>query len=99
MKIAFVIHNEHFAARMMQVLQSIGIDYFTRWDQAIGKGHGTDPHLGRGGYPSTNSVLMIAFQEEAPLEALIQAILKVNAEIKRPDDRVRLFQLPLERIV
>jgi len=99
MKIAFVIHNEHFAARMMQVLQGIGIDYFTRWDQAIGKGHGTDPHLGRGGYPSTNSVLMIAFQEEAPLEALIQAILKVNAEIKRPDDRVRLFQLPLERIV
>lgn len=99
MKIAFVIHNEHFAARMMQVLQSIGIDYFTRWDQAIGKGHGTDPHLGRGSYPSTNSVLMIAFQEEAPLEALIQAILKVNAEIKRPDDRVRLFQLPLERIV
>ena len=99
MKFAFVIHNEHFAACMMQVLQSIGIDYFTRWDQAIGKGHGTDPHLGRGGYPSTNSVLMIAFQEEAPLEALIQAILKVNAEIKRPDDRVRLFQLPLERIV
>ena len=99
MKFAFVVHNEHFASRMLQVLQSIGIDYFTRWDQAIGKGHGTDPHLGRGGYPSTNSVLMIAFQEEAPLEALIQAIQKVNAEIKRPDDRVRLFQLPLERIV
>jgi hypothetical protein len=99
MKIAFVIHNEHFAARMMQLLQAVGIDYFTRWDQAIGKGHGTDPHLGRGGFPGTNSVLMIAFQEEAPLEALIQAISKVNAEIRRPDDRIRLFQLPLERIV
>lgn len=22
-----------------------------------------------------------------------------NAEIKRPDDRIRLFQLPLERVV
>jgi hypothetical protein len=99
MKIAFVIHNEHFATRMMQLLHAVGIDYFTRWDQAIGKGHGTDPHLGRGGFPSTNSVLMIAFQEEAPLEALIQAISKVNAEIKRPDDQIRLFQLPLERMV
>lgn len=99
MKFAFVVHNEHFAARTMQLLQAAGIDYFTRWDQAIGKGHGTDPHLGRGGFPSTNSVFMIAFQEEAPLDALIQAIIKANAEIKRPDDRIRLFQLPLDRIV
>ena len=99
MKIAFIIHNEYFSTRVMQLLHAVGIDYFTRWDQATGKGHGTDPHLGRGGYPSTNSVMMIAFQDDAPLEALIQAITKVNAEVKRPDDRVRLFQLPLERIV
>ena len=99
MKIAFIVHNEHFATRVMQLLHAVGIDYFTRWDQAIGKGHGTEPHLGRGGYPSTNSVLMIAFQEEAPLEALIQAISKANAEITRPDDRIRLFQLPLDRMV
>ena len=42
---------------------------------------------------------MIAFQEEAPLETLIQTIPAANAEIKRPDDRMRLFQLPLERMV
>lgn len=99
MKIAFVVHNEHYAARMMDLLHAVGIDYFTRWDQAIGKGHGTDPHLGRGGYPGTNSVLMIAFRDEPVLEALIEAIAKANGEIKRPDDRIRLFQLPLERIV
>jgi hypothetical protein len=99
MKLAFIVHNEYFAARVMQLLHALGIDYFTRWDQAIGKGHGTEPHLGRGSFSSTNSVLMIAFQEEAPLESLIQAISKANAEIRRPDDRIRLFQLPLERIV
>jgi hypothetical protein len=98
-KIAFIVHNEHFATRVMQLLHAVGIDYFTRWDQAIGKGHGTEPHLGRGGYPTTNSVLMVAFQEEAPLESLIQAISKANAEITRPDDRIRLFQLPLDRMV
>ena len=99
MKMAFIVHNEHFATRVLQLLHEVGIDYFTRWDQAIGKGHGTEPHLGRGSYASTNSVLMIAFQEEAPLESLIQAISKANAEIRRPDDRIRLFQLPLERMV
>ena len=99
MKIALVVHNEHFTPRVMQLLDAAGIDYYTRWDQATGKGHGTEPHLGRGGYPSTNSVLMVAFQEEAPLETLIQTITAANAEIKRPDDRIRLFQLPLERMV
>ena len=99
MKIAFVIHNELFRSRVMQLLTDAGIDYYTRWDQVQGKGHGTDPHLGAGSFPSMNSILMIAFHDEAPLETLIQAITAANAEIKRPDDRIRLLQVPLERMV
>lgn len=99
MKFAFIVHNEHYTARVMQLLNAVGIDYYTRWEQAKGKGHGTEPHLGAGGFPSTNSVLMIAFQDEKPLEDLIQAITTANTEIKRPDDRIRLFQLPLDRMV
>lgn len=99
MKIAFVIHNELFTPQVMQLMAAAGIDYYTRWDQAKGKGHGTEPHLGSGSFGSTNSVLMIAFQEEAPLEALIREIIAANQEITRPDDKIRLFQLPLERIV
>lgn len=99
MKIAFVIHNEFFTPQVMQLMAAADIDYYTRWDQAKGKGHGTEPHLGSGSFGSTNSVLMIAFQEEAPLEALIREIIAANREITRPDDKIRLFQLPLERIV
>ena len=99
MKIAFVVHTEHYNARVLQLLDAVGIDYYTRWEQATGKGHSTEPHLGRGAFASTNSVMMIAFQEEAPLEALIQAIVAANSEIKRAADRIRLFQLPLDRMV
>ena len=99
MKIAFIVHNEHFTSRMMQLLNVVGIDYYTRWEHAKGKGRGTEPHLGAGGYPSTNSVLMIAFQDEAPLETLIQGVTAANTEIRRPDDKIRLFQVPLERML
>ncbi|MBI4192097.1 MAG: hypothetical protein HY525_16350 [Betaproteobacteria bacterium] len=99
MKIAFVVHNELFTPRVMELLDAAGIDYYTRWESVTGKGRGTEAHLGKGGTPSTNSALMIAFQEEAPLEALIKIITASNAAIKRPDDKIRLFQLPLERIV
>jgi len=98
-KIVFIIHSEYYTKRVMDLLDEAGIDYYTRWDHAQGKGHGTEPHLGRGAFASTNSVMMIAFREEAPLEALVQAIVAANSEIKRAADRIRLFQLPLDRMV
>jgi hypothetical protein len=99
MKMAFIVHSEYYASQVMQILRDAGIDYYTRWDRAIGKGAGTEPHLGAGSYGSTNSVVMIAFENEGPLEGLIKGIAAANAEIKRADDRIRLFQVPLERIV
>jgi hypothetical protein len=96
---AFLVHNEYFTPRVMQLLKDAGIDYYTRWDHAQGKGHGTDPHLGVGSYASMNAVLMIAFRDEPVLEGLIERITAANKEIIRADDRIRLFQLPLERIV
>jgi len=99
MKFVFIVHTEHNTARVMQIFDTVGIDYYTRWDNATGKGHGTEPHLGRGSFASTNSVMMVAFQDEAPLEALVRSITAANSEIKRAADRIRLFQLPLERMV
>ena len=99
MKLSFIIHNAYHTDRVMQLLRDNGIDYYTRWDHASGKGHGTEPHLGRGSYGSTNAVLMVAFEDEAPLQALISAIQSSNAAIARKADHIRLFQTPLEAIV
>ena len=99
MKIAFTACNDVYTPRLMLVLQTLGIDYYTRWDHATGKGHGTEPHLGTRSFPGHNSVLMIAFREEDSLEKLIVEIVSANKEIQRADDKIRLFQVPLERIV
>lgn len=99
MKLAFVVYNDFLTPRVMHLMKATGIDYYTRWDHATGKGPGTEPHLGAGSYASTNSVLMIAFEENAPLDSLIDAITHANQEVQRADDKIRLFQLPLERIV
>ena len=95
----FLVCNSYFMDRVMAILKDLGIDYFTSWDRAKGKGHGTDPHLGAGAFGSTNTVTMIAFEEKAPLDALVGALAVANRDIKRKSDHVRLFQLPLDRIV
>ena len=99
MKIAFIICNEVYTPRIMEILSSNGVDYYTRWEQVKGKGHGTEPHLGTRSFPALNVVLMIAFEEQERLEKVIEQIRATNSEISRPDDRIRLFQVPLERMV
>lgn len=99
MKIAFTVCNDVYTPRLMSLLQALGIDYYTRWDHVTGKGHGTEPHLGTRSFPGHNSVLMIAFQDEELIEKLVVAIVGINKEILRADDKIRLFQMPLERIV
>jgi hypothetical protein len=96
---ALLVCNSYFMDRVMKILKDLGIDYFTSWDNARGKGHGTEPHLGSGAYASTNSVTMIAFEDTAPLEALIAALKTANQDIRRTSDHIRLFQLPMDRIV
>jgi hypothetical protein len=99
MKLTFIVYNEYVDPQVMGALKARDIDYYTRWENVKGKGHGTEPHIGVGGYAATNRVLMIAFEDDAPLAALIQSITDLNAKARRPDDRVRLFQVPLERMV
>ncbi len=99
MKIVYVICTEVYESRIMDILTRTGIDYFTCWEGVKGKGHGTDPHLGTRSFPGMNAVLLIAIQDEAVLKKLIIEITEANKEISKPDDRIRLFQVPLEKIV
>ena len=99
MKIVYVICNEVFEDRIMGILARTGIDYYTCWEHVKGKGHETEPHLGTRSFPGMNAVLMIALPDELPLKKLIGEIEEANKGIVKTDDRIRLFQMPLERVV
>ncbi len=99
MKIVFLVCNEVFESRLLAILNQVGIDYYTCWERVKGKGHQTEPHLGTRSFPGMNAVLMIAIQEKTILDQLIRFVGEANEEIIKPDDRIRMFQLPLERII
>ena len=99
MKLTFIIYYEHMDTQVMAMLKALDIDYYTRWSHVTGKGHGTEPHIGTGSYVRTNSALMIAFEDDAPRVALMQLIVAANEQARRPDERIRFFQVPLEHLV
>ena len=99
MKIVFLVYHDILDDRISKLLDELKIDFFTEWENVKGKGHSTDAHLGSRTFPGYNSVRMIAFHEEKILLELTKKISNLNSEIVREDDKIRLFQIPLEKIV
>lgn len=99
MKLAFITYREILDDRIAKGLDELGIDFYTQWEEVKGKGHKTDAHLGNRPFPGFNNVRMIAFQDEELLDRLILKIKELNDLVERDDDKIRLFQLPLEKII
>jgi hypothetical protein len=99
MKLTFLVYHDILDDRVTEALKGLEIDFYTQWEDVKGKGHNTDAHLGNRPFPGFNFVRMIAFTEEDLLEKLIAEINKLNKIVERDDDKIRLFQVPLERIV
>ena len=99
MKLTFIVYHDILDDRVSTSLKNLDIDYYTEWEDVKGKGHKSDAHLGNRPYPGYNIVRMIAFTEENKLVQLIEKIIELNKIVERDDDKIRLFQVPLERIV
>ncbi|HMU44252.1 MAG TPA: hypothetical protein PKA80_13215 [Ignavibacteriaceae bacterium] len=99
MKLAFVIYHDILDDRVSKALSELNIDFYTEWENVKGKGHNTDAHLGNRPYPGYNNVRMIAFAVDSMIESLTSKIKELNEVIERDDDKIRMFLVPLEKIV
>ena len=99
MKLTFLVYHDILDDRVAKALDELKIDFYTRWEDVKGKGHHTDAHLGNRPFPGYNNVRMIAFVDESLLNELINKLDELNKLVERDDDKIRLFQVPLERVV
>ncbi len=99
MKLTFMVYRDILDGRISEALNDLNIDYYTEWEGVKGKGHKTDAHLGNRPFPGFNNVRMIAFSDDSKIEELADKINELNLTVEREDNKIRLFQIPLERIV
>lgn len=99
MKLAFVIYHDILDDRISAALNELNIDFYTKWEDVKGKGHNTDAHLGNRPYPGYNIVRMIAFAADDLIDLVTSKIKEMNQLIERDDDKIRMFLVPLEKIV
>ncbi len=99
MKIILIVYHDILEDRVDNLLNKLNIDYYTEWENVKGKGHLSDAHLGTRTFPGFNNVRMVALQNEDILVQLEIGIEELNKITIRGDDKIRMFQLPLEKII
>lgn len=99
MKMAVIIHSEYQNNDIITLMNQAGIDFYTRWEKVTGKGHNTLSHLGHRGGPGFNTITMIVSPDDDKLEVLIEIINYKNDQYYLSKDRIRIFIIPVEKMI
>ena len=99
MKIALIVYHDVFDDRIIEILDELKIDSYTKWENVTGKFEGSEPHLGTRTFPGHDSVRLLPFREEEKLNKLIMILEDFNKAAHKAADQIRLYSLPLEKIV
>ena len=95
MKMIFIMYNIAINDEVMEVLKTVGIDGYTRWERTTGSGKTSGSHLGTHVWPPVNSVLAIAVEDDRK-DKLIERIKEVRKKIGK--EGIKAFVLPLEEM-
>jgi len=99
MKIAVLVYHDVFDDRVVEILDELKIDSYTKWENVTGKFEGSEPHLGTRTFPGHQSVRLLPFRDEEKLTELIKVLEDFNKAARKSADQIRLYSLPLEKIV
>jgi hypothetical protein len=82
---------------LMELLSSLGIEGYTKWERALGRGRTSGPHLGTHIWPKTNALLSIAL-EDLQASQLIEKLQELKAT-PLGREGIKAFLWPLEKMV
>ena len=97
MKMVFIIYNVAIEEEVMEALEAIGIENYTKWDKVLGKGPISGSHFDSDVWPGVNSMLALAMEDKKKNEVIAKVReLKSKESLRR--EGIRVFVLPLEEM-
>lgn len=96
MKIVLIVYNRAIDEEVMEVLEEIGIESYTKWDRVLGRGRASGPHLDSDIWPGVNYMITIACQDEMK-DRIITRVVKLKENLAK--EGIKAFVLPLEEMV
>ncbi|OQX85082.1 MAG: hypothetical protein B6D63_02995 [Candidatus Latescibacteria bacterium 4484_7] len=82
MKLVLIVFNSSIEDVVIESLKNAGIDEYTKFDDVLGVGKSSEPHMGTHIWPSTNSMLMISCENDKAAE-LAEEIKRLKEEHRK----------------
>ena len=92
MKIVFITYSEAVDAEVMEILQALGVQGYTKWAKVLGKGQSSGPHMLSHVWPQGNDVVMSCVHDDIA-EKILGSIRELRKTIGH--EGVKAFSLPL----
>ena len=98
MKMIFIVYNAAISEEVMEALQEIGVENYTKWDRVLGKGPISGPHFDSDVWPGVNSMLAIAVEDEKK-DKIMTKIKELKSKESIAREGIGAFVLPLEEMI
>ncbi len=97
MKAVFITYNQALTDRVHEMLDSLEVRGYTKWDLTLGRGSvDGEPHLGTHAWPSMNASIL-AVVEEPKVAEIIAAMKIIDDATKRQGSK--LFTWNIEQMM
>jgi nitrogen regulatory protein PII len=97
MKGVFIIHGQGINAEVNDLLDTMGIRGFTKWEDILGRGSSTgEPRYGTHTWPALNNGIL-AVVEDNKVAALLEELKKLDKQM--PQQGLRAFTWNIEDFI
>lgn len=95
MKLVMIAYNEAIDDEVMEQLEDVGVEDYTKWTGVLGKGQTSGPHLLTHVWPKGNHVIMTVVEDDVA-EKIIDAVRQLRQTIRK--EGVKAFVLNIEQM-
>lgn len=92
MKLLFITYDADLDDDVMEMLDSLGVNGFTKWDKVLGKGKNSEPKLDTSVWPGFNCAVAVVISDDDQ-ERILEELRKFSLRLDGKGFRV--FVLPI----
>ncbi|MDK2800083.1 MAG: hypothetical protein PWQ70_1702 [Clostridiales bacterium] len=96
MKLLFITYDVDYDEEVMEILESLKITGYTKWDRVLGKGKNSDPKLDNSVWPGFNCAIAMVISDEHQ-EEILEKLKKFSLKLNGTGFKV--FVLPVLTII
>ncbi len=98
MKLLFITYDADLDEDVMEMLNSLGVNGFTKWDRVLGKGKNSEPKLDNSVWPGFNcAVAAVINDNDNDQERIFEGLKKFSLQLDSKGFRV--FVLPVLTVI